>query len=161
MSNTTPINKGIPVVEPGTNFLHSIFLKWLQFVERKLNRAVVTDENGNISYNNAEIPSDLNDGFYWEVSPSFQYVAKSNTLGSAQYYLSNAYFNSNNQWYQPNSFGPSSLFLINSGVSTQSIEMRVAAAGQPSGIITWQNCLRFGTDGVLHLKTGSTIVYDL
>ena len=49
MLNIPPINKGIPVLEKATNFLSGQFLRWLQSVESRLNKAVVTDANGEIN----------------------------------------------------------------------------------------------------------------
>jgi len=62
VNNIAPINKGIQVLEKGTNFLSGVFLRWLQSVESRLNRAVVTDENGNVAYGSATIPSDVATG---------------------------------------------------------------------------------------------------
>ena len=59
MLNIPPINKGIPVLEKATNFLSGQFLRWLQSVESRLNKAVVQDANGNIAYGGATIPDDV------------------------------------------------------------------------------------------------------
>ena len=67
MINIPPINKGVPVLEMEgknkTNFLSGIFLRWLKDVANRLNRAVVTDENGNIAYGGATIPDDVDPDF--------------------------------------------------------------------------------------------------
>jgi hypothetical protein len=64
VNNIAPINKGIQVLEKGTNFLSGVFLRWLQSVESRLNRAVVTDENGNIAYGGATIPDDVHPDYF-------------------------------------------------------------------------------------------------
>lgn len=64
MNNIAPINKGIQVLQEGTNFLSGVFLRWLKDVADRLNRAVVTDENGNIAYGGATIPSDVDKDYF-------------------------------------------------------------------------------------------------
>lgn len=46
-----------------------MFLKWLNFLGEKLNLAVVTDANGNISYNGATIPTGLHPDFIYQFWP--------------------------------------------------------------------------------------------
>ena len=66
MINIPPISKSVPVLEMDsknrTNFLSGVFLRWLNDVANRLNRlnrAVVTDKNGNIAYGGATIPDDI------------------------------------------------------------------------------------------------------
>jgi hypothetical protein len=63
VSNIAPINRGLQVLENGSNFLSGMFLRWLQTVESRLNKAIVTDDNGNIAYGGATIPSDVDTSF--------------------------------------------------------------------------------------------------
>jgi hypothetical protein len=65
VNNIPPINKGIQVLEKGSNFLSGVFLRWLQSVESRLNRAVVTDANGNIAYGDYTIPDDVDSTYQW------------------------------------------------------------------------------------------------
>ncbi|MDX1365703.1 MAG: hypothetical protein R3243_15965 [Arenibacter latericius] len=161
MNNLPPINKSYEVIEKGTTYIGGKFLRWIQSLEQRVVKSLYPNEKGNISYNNEPIPSDLSESFYFDIHPNNLFVMRSKTTGQAIYSLANAYFNSSNEWFQPNAFAPSTLSLINSGTPTQCVEMRVAESGQPGGVIAWQPVLRFGTDGVLHLKSGSSIVYDL
>ena len=149
----------MPVLEGKTNFLSGMFLRWLEFIVARLNKIII-DESGNIAYGGATIPTDLHPDWVFEIWPNNIYAMRSRVAGNI-YHLANAYYNDSNQWYQPDSSVPSSLTVQLSSNTTQIIEMRVATTLQPSNIITWVYCLRFGDDGELHLKTGTTIQYDL
>jgi len=51
MSSVPPINKGLPVLDGNSNFLSSVFLKWLQFAESKLNLSVSQNTEGSYQFN--------------------------------------------------------------------------------------------------------------
>ena len=66
MNNLPPINEKLPVLEGKTNFLSGQFLRWLKDLLFKVDRAIVTDANGNIDFTNSGIPEDINDSYYYE-----------------------------------------------------------------------------------------------
>ena len=168
MNNIAPINKGIPVLEVEgknkTNFLSGIFLRWLKDVANRLNRAVVTDANGNIAYGNAIIPSDVADGYFHIFYPNGA-VRIINQVGNI-YDLNNTYIRDD--------VGTPRWQYITSGVATyvQQIEsssqktQRLVASDNggklPSGSgITWVTVNVFDANGNVNIKTGSTYTATL
>jgi len=59
MSSVSPINKGLQVLENGTNLLSGVFLRWLQTIESNINKAVLKNDNGSIKFGDTEIPEDV------------------------------------------------------------------------------------------------------
>jgi len=162
MSNVSPINEKLSVLEKGTNFLSGMLLRWLNDVQVKVNRTTITDvnANGDVAHLGAEIPTDLNSAFRIEVWPNNVYRMYGKAT-MAVYELVNAYYNTSNQWFQPDTSRWSTRRLTTGENNSQNFEYRVAANSAPLGVITWVTVLRLGLDGNLHLKTSSTIQYDL
>lgn len=93
MNNIAPINKGIQVLQEGTNFLSGVFLRWLKDVADRLNRAVVTDENGNIAYGGFSLPTDLSDEYRYEFYDCSCVMTRRDGANGNYYICNNCYYN--------------------------------------------------------------------
>jgi hypothetical protein len=80
VNNVPPINEKLPVLEGKSNFLSGMFLRWLKDLVFRVNRAVVTDENGNIDFTKIGIPEDINKAYYYEFRGVNSYVQLSGGL---------------------------------------------------------------------------------
>jgi len=162
VNNIAPINKGIQVLEKGTNFLSGVFLRWLQSVESRLNRAVVTDENGNIAYGGATIPSDVDSG-HNTIFLGDKFTFTVNPNGIALYAL-NAYVRNDNgtpRWQYIGS-GPARLDTWNLDGSFITQLANDNGGKLPNGSsVPWYAVYRQDTSGNINIKTGSTYTATL
>jgi hypothetical protein len=140
MTSIAPINKGMPVLEGKTNLLSGQLLRWLKDIVNKLNRAVVTDENGNVDQDifvNGEISS-------------LTSCLTSGSQGSDGCL----------------SFKRSSDGATVSDLKINGFDIELSHAGGGAKIrfflsSGYGEVLRVDNDGQIHMKTGMTIVYDL
>ena len=163
MNNIPPINKGIPVLEVEgknkTNFLSGIFLRWLKDVANRLNRAVVTDANGNIAYGGATIPDDPLESYFYLFYPNG--AARIVTPTGYLMDSTNAYVNSAGQWARIKD-GPCSLnIMANNYTSVAQFEKHVAASGLAGSLISWSHINLIDFSGNTNIKTGSTYTATL
>lgn len=168
MPSIAPISKGLPVLEKATNFLSGQFLRWLQSVESRLNKAVVTDANGNIAYGGAIIPNDLNTDWihYIYEGGHCKIVNKSNGV----FFLTvNAYLTTLSGSWRAFNTGYSTLVYISTGFTEERMStINVTTAGNDGDVVTWQKVKRLSRDAEgganaydLQIKTGSSIVAQL
>jgi hypothetical protein len=167
MINIPPINKSIPVVETigndasnpfskAKNFLSGQFLRWLQSVESRLNKAVVTDENGNIAYGGAVIPDDVETGIV-------QYFHKGNSVkiidGLGTTYISvNAYVATGGIWKR---LTENTASLTRQSYTTSIFAIFSAATGVAGSSISWAHIFNIDNAGNVNIKTGSTYTATL
>jgi hypothetical protein len=164
VNNIAPINKGIQVLEKGTNFLSGIFLRWLQSVESRLNRAVVTDDNGNIAYGGATIPDDAHPDYFHIFYPngSCRVIDFNGTI----FDTSNAYVRNDigtTRWQYIGS-GKAGLFIPTSNSDQVTFKYDAIDNGGklPSGSsINWVQVFQVSTSGNVNIKTGSTYTATL
>jgi len=161
VNNIAPINKGIPVLEVEgknkTNFLSGIFLRWLKDVQALLRRSVVTDENGNIAYGGAVIPSD--------VDTTFIHIFYSNSMcriispnGHVLYDTRNAYVSSSGPWKY---IEDGDAYLDRSFQSNTEVKSIYVANGLSGNDISWAKVYNQDSSGNVNIKTGSTYTATL
>ena len=160
MNNIAPINKGIPVLEKGTNFLGGVFLRWLQSVESRLNRAVVTDANGNVAYGGAVIPDDVESDFLHIFYGGGKVRIIDRNNGGTMYDGINAYIKGGGGggWHRLID-GPCYLHRMS---SLPSISADYYAGSSTAGtLIIWDQKVNIDFSGNINIKTGSTYTATL
>jgi hypothetical protein len=162
MTSIAPINKGVPVLEGKTNLLSGQLLRWLKDIVNKLNRAVVTDEKGNVSYGGAAIPDDVADG-YLHIFYKDNVVRVVDINGNI-YDATNAYIRDDAgvpRW-QYIGTGASSLFGHESNLQTNKYYAPDNGGQLPTGSsIAWVNTFRIDIGGNINIKAGSTYTATL
>ena len=157
MLNIPPINKGIPVLEKATNFLSGQFLRWLQSVESRLNKAVVTDANGNIAYGGATIPDDVDSGHFhiFYNNKTVRIIDKTNNY---IYDSINGYIKDGGLFaYISN--GTCSVERLTAFSNVKAIFY--AASGIAGNTISFQTTFLSDQNGNVNIKTGSTYTATL
>jgi hypothetical protein len=92
MINIPPINKSYETIQKGSSFIGDRFLRWLNDLTQRVNRAVVTDENGNIAYGDAVLPEELDSRFRYEFDKgSCKMVRVDSNFGNT-YLCNNCYY---------------------------------------------------------------------
>jgi hypothetical protein len=164
VNNIPPINKGIQVLEKGSNFLSGVFFRWLQSVESRLNRAVVTDANGNVAYGGAVIPDDVSGDFLHIFYPNSMCRVIYRNLKYI-YDSDNAYIRDDNgvpRWQYIGS-GEANIFgVIDAGNDTRKFNAIDNGGKLPSGQdINWTQLFWIDNLGNVNIKTGSTYTATL
>jgi hypothetical protein len=163
VSKIAPINRGLQVLENGSNFLSAMFLRWLQTVESRLNKAVVTDDNGNIAYGGATIPSDSHPDRLTYFYPNN--ACRIVDINGAIIDCYNAYIRDDNgtpNWQYIGS-GAATIQYITQPSQISNKFVAIDNGGQlPSGSsIPWVKVFEIDASGNVNIKTGSTYTATL
>lgn len=139
-----------------------MLLRWLKDLVFRVNRAVVTDENGNIAYGGSAIPSDVWNNSSGTLDTIHLFYGSGlveiyDRTGNVFNRLINGYLRDNSgspQWVYLNN-GNASLFQQRDS-SSLFINTFVAISGTAGNAITWNNIFNIDPSGNVNIKTGAT-----
>ena len=153
----------MPVLDGKTNFFSGMFQRWLQSIVDRLNRAVVTDANGNVAYGGATIPSDVH-------PDRFTTFYRNNAcrivdVNGAVIYCYNAYIRDDNgtpNW-QYIGTGVATIVYLTQPSHVSNKHVAIDNGGKlPSGSsIPWVKVFEIDANGNINIKTGSTYTATL
>lgn len=158
MSSIPPINKSYEVIEKDTSFIGGRFLRWLNEIVQRLNRAVITDSNGNVSYKNTPIPEDVHPDYFHIFYPNnaVRIIYPNGVLLD----VINGYIriDSGLTTWQYITSGVASITLYSSVDSSVNRFTAIDSGGQlPGGsTIPWIHVHKIDASGNVNIKTGST-----
>lgn len=138
-----------------------MFLKWLNFIGEKLNQAIITDANGNISFNGATIPEGLNTAYNYEFYPKGVVKMYGNFGGTDRFFYTstNTYYKATNLWTLIDSGTDAWIEFYGPNISRRSF---VSSGTADANFLTAPQLIyEQDSSGNVNIKTGATYTSTL